>query len=66
MQVLDYIFAARPMLHLPVWSVYLVTLHYNFESSPRAFQWADLKLLGKVAAMVNRVTEESPETSVKQ
>jgi 4-hydroxybenzoate polyprenyltransferase len=26
LKAIDYIFAARPLLHLPVWSVYLVTL----------------------------------------
>ncbi len=28
MRLLDYFFAARPFLHLPIWSVYLVSLHY--------------------------------------
>jgi len=27
MKLLDFIFAARPMLHLPVWSIYLITWH---------------------------------------
>ncbi len=26
MKVLDFIFAARPMLHLPIWTIYLLTL----------------------------------------
>lgn len=33
MRFLDYIFAARPLLHLPVWSIYLVSLHYHLELS---------------------------------
>jgi len=31
MKQLDYIFAARPMLLLPVWSIFLVALHYHHE-----------------------------------
>lgn len=35
MKALDFIFAARPMLHLPVWSIYLISLHYFYpEKSP--------------------------------
>lgn len=27
MKILDLIFAARPLLHLPIWSVYLISMH---------------------------------------
>ncbi len=47
-KVLDYIFAARPMLHLPVWSVYLVSLHL----SDRAFGWQDTALLPALSLLV--------------
>lgn len=47
-RVLDYIFAARPMLHLPVWSVYLVSLHVSNEE----FSWPDLVLLLSLSSLV--------------
>jgi 4-hydroxybenzoate polyprenyltransferase len=47
-KVLDYIFAARPMLHLPVWSVYLVSLH----AVGREFRWQDLALLASLSLLV--------------
>jgi 4-hydroxybenzoate polyprenyltransferase len=42
MTVLDYFFAARPLLHLPIWSVYLVSLHYHHQLSGEVFGWLDL------------------------
>lgn len=45
MKILDYIFAARPLLHLPVWSVYLVCLHYHFELSHDQFALSDILML---------------------
>ncbi len=55
MKLLDYIFAARPLLLLPVWSIFLVSLHYHHELTvqlspianvaPKAFGWGDLLLL---------------------
>jgi 4-hydroxybenzoate polyprenyltransferase len=61
MKFLDYLFAARPMLHLPVWSVYLVALHYHFQLSKGAFgianlaAMAGLTLLAAGAYYVNQV-----------
>lgn len=43
--MLDYIFAARPMLHLPLWSVYLVSLHYHHRLSGESFALTDLFIL---------------------
>ena len=45
MKIFDYIFAARPLLHLPVWSVYLVTLHYHLELSQDSFALTDILML---------------------
>lgn len=45
MKILDYIFAARPLLHLPVWSIYLVTLHYHLNLSKENFTTTDLLIL---------------------
>ncbi len=45
MKILDYIFAARPLLHLPVWSVYLVCLHYHLELSGDKFAFSDILML---------------------
>ncbi len=45
MKVLDYIFAARPMLHLPVWTVYLVALHYHHQLSGESFDLIDLVIM---------------------
>lgn len=45
MKLLDYIFAARPMLLLPVWSIFLVALHYHHELAEKTFSWPDLLIL---------------------
>lgn len=45
MKFIDYIFAARPMLHIPIWSVYLVALQYHHQLSGGSFG------LGNLAAM---------------
>ncbi|MBD3402467.1 hypothetical protein GF420_06205 [candidate division GN15 bacterium] len=45
MRVLDLVFAARPMLLIPVWTVYLVSLHYHHRLSGESFDWADLGML---------------------
>ncbi len=41
----DLFFAARPMLHIPVWSIYLVSLHYHHELSGGRFDWQNLLML---------------------
>lgn len=45
MRVFDLIFAARPMLHIPVWTVYLLCLHYHHEISGGSFDLFDLLML---------------------
>ncbi|UCG62101.1 MAG: UbiA prenyltransferase family protein [Candidatus Zixiibacteriota bacterium] len=61
MRIIDYIFAARPMLHLPVWSIYLVSLHYHHRLSGDRFLWTDLfilaclTLMGAAACYINQV-----------
>jgi 4-hydroxybenzoate polyprenyltransferase len=62
--MLDYLFAARPLLHLPVWSIYLVALHYHFQLSSSSFSVVNLivmVLLSLAAAgayFVNQVYDE--------
>ncbi len=46
MKLLDWLFAARPMLHLPVWSIYLVSLHYHLRLSGESFRLSDIGMLG--------------------
>jgi 4-hydroxybenzoate polyprenyltransferase len=45
MKLLDLVFAARPMLHLPIWSIYLVALFYNRKLTSGHFQWLDVGML---------------------
>lgn len=45
MKAFDFLFAARPMLHLPVWTVFLITLHFHHELSGDSFDWRDLLML---------------------
>jgi 4-hydroxybenzoate polyprenyltransferase len=35
--IVDWIFAARPMLHLPAWSIFLVSLHDHHQLSGESF-----------------------------
>jgi 4-hydroxybenzoate polyprenyltransferase len=64
MKALDFIFAARPLLHLPIWSVYLVSRQYHSQLSGAPFSWFDLScltclsLLFAGAAYVNQVYDE--------
>lgn len=46
MRLLDLLFAARPLLHLPVWSICLVALHHHHLLSNDRFALADLGILG--------------------
>ncbi|MCP4685197.1 MAG: UbiA family prenyltransferase [bacterium] len=61
MKLLDFVFAARPMLQLPIWTVYLVALHYHHQLSGGSFDWNDLaimaciSLLASGAAYLNQV-----------
>ncbi len=45
MRILDYLFAGRPLLHLPLWTIYLVTLHYHQRISGDRFSIIDLVLM---------------------
>jgi 4-hydroxybenzoate polyprenyltransferase len=45
MKLLDWLFAARPLLHLPIWTVYLISLHYHLELSGESFDWIDLLIM---------------------
>jgi 4-hydroxybenzoate polyprenyltransferase len=61
MRFLDYIFAARPLLIMPVWSVFLVSLHYHQQLAGDSFQIIDfinlvcLSLLFAGALLINQV-----------
>lgn len=61
MKLLDYFFAARPLLHLPVWSVYLVSLHHHHQSLGESFNlWhlgtmVCLSLMATGAFYVNQI-----------
>jgi len=52
-RVLDYIFAARPLLHLPIWSVYLVCLHYHLNLTGGSFAATDLIMLAALSVMAS-------------
>jgi hypothetical protein len=45
MKLLDIVFASRPMLQIPVWTVYLVALHYHHQLSGKQFALSNLSLL---------------------
>lgn len=51
MKFLDPIFAARPLLHLPIWSIYLVSLKYHLNLTGDGFALSDLGLLGLLSMM---------------
>ncbi len=61
MKLLDFFFAARPMLHLPIWSIYLVTLSCKQEATGGGFGWSHvglmvgLSLLAAGAYYINQV-----------
>ncbi len=61
MKFLDYVFASRPMLHLPLWSVYLVSLHGRHQHSgdsfglPNLITMICLSLLAAGAFYVNQI-----------
>jgi len=61
MKLLDLFFAARPMLHLPIWSIYLVSLFYHHQLSHEHFGWANvglfigLSLLASGAYFLNQI-----------
>ncbi len=49
MKALDYFFAARPLLQLPIWTVYLVSLHFHAELSGDRFGWIDLAIMACIS-----------------
>jgi len=51
MKALDFFFAARPLLHLPIWGVYLVSLHYHHQLSGEWFTWRDLVMMVSISLM---------------
>ncbi|HWR82938.1 MAG TPA: UbiA family prenyltransferase [Candidatus Deferrimicrobium sp.] len=53
MKLVDLIFAARPMLHLPVWSIYLVALSHHHKLSGGRFGWSDLGMLACLSLMAS-------------
>ena len=48
MRALDLFFAARPLLHLPIWTVYLVSLHYHHQLSGELLGWRDLVIMAGI------------------
>ena len=53
MKLLDFVFAARPMLHLPIWSIYLVALFYHQKLSGGHFQWSDVGMLACLSLLAS-------------
>jgi 4-hydroxybenzoate polyprenyltransferase len=53
MKLLDFVFAARPMLHLPIWSIYLVALFYHRKLSGGNFQWSDVGMLACLSLLAS-------------
>jgi 4-hydroxybenzoate polyprenyltransferase len=52
-KVVDFLFAARPLLHLPIWSIYLCSLHYHLNLSGGLFDWADAAMMACLSLMVS-------------
>ncbi len=63
MRVADWFFAARPLLHIPGWSIFLVALHYHHQLALQHFDWRDgamifaLSLLAAGGFYLNQVTD---------
>ena len=47
----DYFFAARPLLQLPIWTVYLITLHSYHEATGESFGWTNLLVMAGVSLL---------------
>jgi len=68
-RIVDYFFASRPMLILPVWSIYLVSLHYHHEladkeiSSGNLAVLSGLTLLSAGAYYVNQIFDRVTDRS---
>lgn len=67
MKIFDYIFAARPILLLPVWSIYLVSLHYHHQLAGKTFSISDagmlasLTLLSAAAYYINQIYDRESD-----
>lgn len=51
MKVLDYFFASRPLLQLPIWTVYLVSLHSHLRLSGGSPAWSDLVIMAGLSVI---------------
>ncbi len=51
MKFFDLFFSARPLLHLPIWSVYLVALRYRNQLSYETFGWGNIAALAILSLM---------------
>jgi len=51
MRLLDFFFAARPLLHLPIWTVYLISLHYHHRLSGENLGWTDLAVMAGMSLL---------------
>jgi 4-hydroxybenzoate polyprenyltransferase len=67
MKALDLVFAARPLLLVPIWSIYLVSLHFHHDLIGAAFglvnvlSLAYLTLLGAGACYINQVFDAASD-----
>jgi 4-hydroxybenzoate polyprenyltransferase len=63
----DLFFAARPMLHLPIWSIFLVSLFYHHQLSKESFRWSEvgmmacLSLLAAGAYYLNQIHDRDTD-----
>ncbi len=68
MRWLDFFFAARPLLHIPIWSIYLVCLRYHQRLSGESFAPTDLFMLGSLSLLtagayyINQVHDVQSDT----
>ncbi len=51
-RIIDYVFAARPMLIIPVWSIYLVSLHYHHELAKKEFSIGNLAVITGLTLLI--------------
>lgn len=72
MKLLDLIFATRPLLLVPIWSIYLVSLYFHHQLSGGSFGFSNvlslgcLTLLGAGACYINAVYDaETDRTNNK-
>jgi 4-hydroxybenzoate polyprenyltransferase len=49
MKLLDYFFAARPLLHLPVWSIYIVSWHLAHQGQTASLSVSELLMPGLIS-----------------